>query len=548
MNVTTHIAFDEDNLMESLSTTAQTNNRTGLKNPIFVTGVKRGVLFDAFMSGLKNDKERQEYNCSCCRNFVNRYGHLAVIGDDGLPKSLLWDESKVIPRFAKSFEAMRKIVESSEFTRVFQSDQNFFGKPEVGGFAHMCFDLGNVPNPTHNNGRKTPVQASLISVADYKHLRENIMWFSLKTIAEVLALFENHEILKQYPSFKNRLAKIHAVSKLWNEHRDNRIRENALWYTVAMETPDIIYFGNTVLGKLLTSLENVKNCNPALIERTLKEAIDEFTSRTNPEVYMRPTEPPKQGTVTQAEKIIAERGLAPSFQRRQAAVEDLSNFYWKPQVQETQQSEKTGFFKDIQVKNAKTETKKPRISGGIMTYVKFARDVLPKAKSIKLFVPNHASSNWTALLTAVNPDSPPIFKWDKLDQRNTVSSFVLKEPGRPEVWSMTGRTEAEVVGIIQHPRDFGNKLGEYSEYRPVLFLIKDAKLPAGQTPVCLFPEDMIPELYDVRSVIEAYSAVNRASDHSGAVSGYSMHAGSPGFVIIVETETSEVVITLDRFE
>lgn len=548
MNTLTHIAFDEDNLFESLSTTAQINNRTGLKNPIFVTGIKRGVLFDAFMSGLKNDKERQEYNCSCCRNFINRYGNLAVIGDDGLPKSLLWDEGKVIPRFAKSFEAMRKIVESSEFARVFQSSESLFGVPEVGGFAHMSFDLVNVPNPTHNNGRKTPIQASLISLADYKHLKENIEWFSLETIAEVLALFENHVVMKQYPSFKDRVAKIHNIAKLLREHRDNRVRDNALWYTVAMETPDIIYFDNTVLGKLLAEFENVKHSGLAVKEQAHKEAIREFTDRTRPEVYMRPTEPPKQGNVVQAEKIVAERGLTPSFERRQATVDDLSNFYWKPQAQEAEQSEKTGLFKDIQVKNAKKEPKKSRIPGGTMTYVKFVRDVLPKAKSIKLVVPNHASGNWTALLTAVNPDSPPIFKWDKLEERNTVSSFVLLQPAPSHIWSMEAGAEAEVVGIIRHPRDFGKKLGEYGEQRPVLFLIKGAKLPVGSTPVCIFPEDLIPELYEVRSVVEAYSKKTMSIDHPEAVSGFSMHNGSPGFTIIVENETNEVVITLDRFE
>lgn len=540
--------FDEDALQETLTRTAQENNRSGFKNPIFVTGVKKGVLFNAFLSGLKNDKERQEYNCACCREFVRRYGHLAVIGDDGLPKSLLWNEDNVNPRFAKSFRAMRELVEADTFTRVFQSDNTFFGQSERGGYAHMSFDLGIVPNRTHNS-HKSANQASMISAWEFRHLSDYVEKISKKSLIELITLFENDARLKAYPSFKNRLIKIRQIRDNYDSHRNVRARYAAIWYAVAMDTPDIIFFKNTVLGELLKEFELSETVHATRTAECKRLAIIDFMKNTRQEVYMRPTEPPKQGTVAQAEKIVERLGIQPSFERRQVTIDDLSNFSWKPEVATTTQTEKTGFFKDIQTKDSQsTKSQKPRINGGTMTYVKFVRDVLPKAKSIKLIAPRRASKNWTALLTAVHPEAPPIFKWDNPEQRNTVSSFILVTPGPSEMWNVPSGSEAEVLGIIQHPRDFASKLGEYGDIRPVLFVIKNAHLPKDSTPVCIFPEDMRPDLHEVRSVIEAYSNTHKAIDVPDAVSGFSMHLGSESFMIVVEQQDAEVLITLDRFE
>ncbi len=55
-----------------------------------------------------------------------------------------------------------------------------------------------------------------------------------------------------------------------------------------------------------------------------------------------------------------------------------------------------------------------------MTWEKFARTVLPDAETIELYVPAEAAP-YVAMVTAANPQAPPILQWDRAERRNPVS-------------------------------------------------------------------------------------------------------------------------------
>src|SRR5688572_29759784 len=58
--------------------------------PLFTTSASG--LYDAFLSMLP-ENVKQHYTCQACRRFVDTYGGLVTIRDDGQQIPVFWDES-----------------------------------------------------------------------------------------------------------------------------------------------------------------------------------------------------------------------------------------------------------------------------------------------------------------------------------------------------------------------------------------------------------------------------------------------------------------------
>ena len=71
-----------------------------------------------------------------------------------------------------------------------------------------------------------------------------------------------------------------------------------------------------------------------------------------------------------------------------------------------------------------------------MTWDKFQRTVLPAAAGIEFLVPEERMY-YSAILTAVNEDAPPIFQWDNEEQRNPFSWYVYVGMSMPAEWDLT---------------------------------------------------------------------------------------------------------------
>lgn len=62
------------------------NLMIGKNNKLFTTNCDG--LFEAYLANLP-EEARQHYICSTCRNFINRYGGLVTISDDGEMQSVI---------------------------------------------------------------------------------------------------------------------------------------------------------------------------------------------------------------------------------------------------------------------------------------------------------------------------------------------------------------------------------------------------------------------------------------------------------------------------
>ncbi|NHZ94101.1 hypothetical protein F2P45_34740, partial [Massilia sp. CCM 8733] len=60
-----------------------------LAGPVFRTDA--AGLYDAYLASFTDPDVRQQHSCSCCRTFIERFGGLATVGDDGALVPALWD-------------------------------------------------------------------------------------------------------------------------------------------------------------------------------------------------------------------------------------------------------------------------------------------------------------------------------------------------------------------------------------------------------------------------------------------------------------------------
>ena len=54
--------------------------------------VDAGDLFEVYLQSFEDHAERQYHNCHACRQFIERFGALATIGDDGMVAPAIWHE------------------------------------------------------------------------------------------------------------------------------------------------------------------------------------------------------------------------------------------------------------------------------------------------------------------------------------------------------------------------------------------------------------------------------------------------------------------------
>ena len=75
-----------EELIDNIKKTFASKLKDNVKTPLFKTSVSS--LFDTFLQYLP-DSCRQEYTCRTCQHFVDRFGGLVFIKEDGTTECLL---------------------------------------------------------------------------------------------------------------------------------------------------------------------------------------------------------------------------------------------------------------------------------------------------------------------------------------------------------------------------------------------------------------------------------------------------------------------------
>lgn len=459
--------------------------------PLFTTDATD--LFDIFLNGLP-EEARQHYNCRACRNFVNRYGGLVVIASNATTVPVMWTISH--PFFAKAIDDVKMAVDKAKVTGVFLTSEKRLGTPKTGVWTHMSVDTPKYLIHKDRYGLKNAEQAMTEKAEDFKMLMNAVIKYKTSTVETAVnllktdSLYRGEKILGMAEWF---LAVVKSTRSGRNPYDSGAFRNN-IWRFVAIAPAGFCHVSSGMIGTLLEDIEN--GLDYELVERR-------FNEKMNPTKYQRPQALPSAGNVKRTEEIVAKMGIANSFKRRFAKIEEIP-LIWKP-VGKKKATESTGLFAGLATKKSMTK-KEPTIVGRnqTMTWEKFQRTVLPNAKEIELYTGDfdNMANNYSAIVTAEDMDAPPIIAWDTEENRNPFSWYLYAMGSSPISWNLQHHDYVKVTGITYQPSMWQE--GYERMGKGVFFILegcKDTRKPSA----CLFPEILRGELREVRSTIEEYS-------------------------------------------
>lgn len=438
---------------------------------------------------------RQHYRCNACFMFINRVGALVTIDDNGTLHSVCWDVPlEEVGMFAPAFNEMKKAVESGTVRNVFSYDKHKIPAYIQKDSSDLILGFPSTGDWTHFYGilytRNINLQVEISEKEFRERLnvsRENLNRWNTPAIKKALA-YAGSEDLFATDKVKSQCERLLELIEKYTTTISANGRLRLMW-----ENSYFLYhIGGSSIGALLDDFQN-DNLSDS-------ECIDRYNSKVDPLKYKRSQAAPSEALIKQAEKLISDLGAENSLKRRFALVSDLPRLLWAPKADEDDNKEyRSGVFSKVKSKeNAKDDYELVHNDGGKITLVKFMKSVAPGAKRITVMTP--ARGSYAAYTTAVDMEAPCIIKWDSKEVRNPISQYVYNNGSYRTQWNIF-ESEADCVGIANFPEDL---LSEELSQSGALFILQNV-YDLQNKASALFADNLIPELFSIRKVIESFS-------------------------------------------
>ena len=476
-------------------------------DPVFQTDAP--ALFDIYLSELRTTR-RQHYNCHACRRFFERYGSLVTVNEEGRLESVLWNITP--PKFFRdAVERLRDTVEAAHITGLFLWSEDVWGVEQTGAWTHLA---APVQARTFNNLLLTVDQQMAATTEEFKKLTRVLGELSIPDIEQAVRVLESDALYRGEKTLGNAQWLL-KLAKSLRGMRGAR-RSNLVWVAAA-EAP--AGFCHVRSGMLQTLLDDILQGLP------FAEISRRWAEKMNPSKYQRPTVV-KEGTINQAEQVVEKLRSSGALARRFARLEDVLHWVWQPGRVRPKRSPQGSVFGHLKP----TPPSFLELPGQYISYEKFLAEVLPEALNIEYLTTVNPTS-FIGLVTAENPDAPPLMQWDSLDARNPLSWYFYKDGSRAHEWNLTPGTWVKVAGICPSPAHWKFHTA-WNVPEMAIFILEGARDMRHRAGGGFFPECLRNEYHGVRSVMEGFanSAVISGRD-SGTANGIALTKtpGRPGW-------------------
>ena len=372
------------------------------KHELFTVELTGDELYAAYLAAFPEGtnpifRERTEHDCSCCRNFIKNLGGVVAIVDGDVLS--VWDSAVTEYPYDVVTVEMEKLVKSRAIAGLYRTKEHSYG-------AEVTYELidGQSKAWNHFHGaitnkhfHKTPGQACgefNTAAAVFKRGLTELTHGAINTVVDLImgnALYRGEEHLPALNAFQ--LVQGQYLALTTDRQRELFVWENA--------SKPVARFRNTVIGTLIQDLSEGMD---------LERAVKSFETKVAPINYKRTAALITPGMVKEAMKTINDLGLESALERRFATIKDVSvnNVLW---VDNSVKGKMKGGVEDLlmsAVAPAKASNQKPED----ITIAKFMAEVLPVAKSIKMFVGSSHQTNLMSLTAPVHADAAQLFKWD----------------------------------------------------------------------------------------------------------------------------------------
>jgi hypothetical protein len=486
------------------------------QGPLFTTSVDPKVLWGHFLHHLPEDK-RQHYNCHACRHFVERFGGLARV-EAGHARSLLWDPVGVPEFFLPAVASVRLLVENAKINGVFVSSARTWGTPTTRDPKKGCTwtHLHGRQNPSRifSSKAKTDEQEMAEKREEHAMLRRALADYPRQLAREAVRVLRSGTLARSEKAL--------AIAE-WFEEAHAKTNDE-LWLAVATAPAGFCHVRSTVISTLLEDLR--QGLDFETVSRRWGEKLD-------PLAYQRPKAAPTEGQISAAEKLVEKLGCVPALERRFATLADVRVKLWSP-CPEKEAPAEGGVFGHLRGK--KEQVRKLELPPVKVTWEKFAREVLPKARSLEASLP--ARGGFYGLTAPVHADAPNLLQWD-----DPVSWYFYKDGSAPHRWGLSGQ-RARVTAVFLAPHQWSEPGRRFTNHRRIAFFALEGARDrfASEAGLAIFPENLRSEFHPIRATIEAHSGKGTlAGVEAGDANGIAFQDQGAALQVRVDGEASYVI-------
>jgi len=350
-------------------------------------------------------RQRREYDCGCCRQFIKNIGNVVLFKDNQI--KTIWEFDAKSEIFQPVVDALDKYVKSHVVSDVFVSklkkigtDKNFeqLGNGQINTWEHFYLELPEkfITRLSKSEGE---IKGEFRSTRDvFKGSLDKITENSLLTVLELISqnsLYRGKEwegVLTEFLKYKKEYDKLKTTEE----------KENYTWVQSVKVGGAIGRLKNHSMGTLLTNISEGMD---------LDTAVGKFEFIVG-DGYKRPNPVYTQKMLNDFKNKIIELGYLESLDRRFAQSSDIS-------VNNVLFSNKDSAKKiqgglDVFDEMSKGIPLNPKKFSKVaeITIDDFIENVLPTAREIEVFLENKHSSNMVSLIVPEIKDSKTMFKWD----------------------------------------------------------------------------------------------------------------------------------------
>ena len=364
------------------------------------------LYLDSFPAGTNEIyRERREYDCSSCRNFIKTIGNAVVIKDNKV--HTIWDFTTKNPTFQPVLKALSSYLKEKMVTNVYissfknigtDSNHELMEDAKVQIWNHLYLELPQkfVDRSSRSEG---DIKGSFRDTKNvFKRSLDEITLDALLTVLELIAqnsLYKGEEwkaALNEFLKYKK------AYDKLPDEEKDNYAWEQSVKVGGAIGR-----IRNHSIGTLLTNVsENMD----------LDIAVKKYESIVAPANYKRPKAIFTKKMLEEAKKTIDELGYTESLSRRYAVLDDITvnNILFSNVDSAKRISGGLDIFDEMQKEIAVDPKKFTKVEE--VTIENFVENILPTAKEVELLLENKHAVNMVSLIAPEDKEAKSMFKWD----------------------------------------------------------------------------------------------------------------------------------------
>ena len=353
---------------------------------------------DSFPEGTNNIfRERREYDCNCCKNYIRKIGHIVALAPTGY--MTIWDNVNTGTYYDVVAKAMAAYLQDkSVVTRFYTSEKTAGFVPNKDNTSDIIWThfYREIPGKlVKSEDRIGPLLNG--QNGSFDSLKRSMETFTIDAMETVLELITQNSIYRG-SEFKNIVQQALECKKQYDATEGDYNKLIFLWNTV--ESLDMACrFRSTVIGTLIEDLS---------LEVELNKAVASFESKVAPTNYKRSSSVVTPRMVKDAQEKITQLGYLDSLHRRHATMDDIP----ASALLHVSQAEKAlNVFDDI-TSEAKAKFK-PKDFDKVekVTLEKFIQEILPTVNSLELFMENRFQKNIVSIIAPIDSSAPNMFKW-----------------------------------------------------------------------------------------------------------------------------------------